>query len=112
MNRILAPLFCAALLAAGGLAASTSPVRPRFYGKIVSIDQAKRSLVAHNARQGNDETFQWDGDTGVTFQKTPMKASELKVGQSLAIWYEKNDDGNRATRIMVRTPFKKSAAQP
>ena len=42
--------------------------------------------------------------------RSDLTGSDLKVGQSLIVSYVTQDDVNRATRITVRTPFKKAAA--
>ncbi len=104
MKKYLAALFAVAILAGGASAEKLPDSKTRFYGKIVSVDQAQHNLIVHNAKQKSDATFRWDG-------KTDMP-TDLKVGQSLIVSYVTQDDVNRATKITVRTPFrKKSAAQ-
>ena len=113
MKKFLAPLFCAAVLAAG--AAVAGPVGgQRFYGKITSVDREHHQLTVHNAKQKVDASFQWDDKTSVTQNKQATSASELKVGQSLIVSYLADDDADgvrRATRIAVRTPFKRTSAR-
>lgn len=80
----------------------------RFYGKITSIDQSQKQITVHNTRQQVDQNFQWDDQTGVMFNKKSITPTELKIGQSLMVSYVTENDLNKARRIMVRTPFKKS----
>lgn len=111
MKKYLAPLFCAALLAAGAAVAGGQAGGQRFYGKITSVDREHHQLTVHNAKQKTDASFQWDDKTSVTQNKQPTSVSDLKVGQSLIVSYLTEDDVNRATRISVRTPFKRASAQ-
>jgi hypothetical protein len=112
MKKLFVSLFAVTILAAGAFAEKTAGSATRFYGKIVSVDQAQRSLTVHNAKQKADATFRWDDKTGMTSNKKPIPASELKVGQSLIVSYVAQDDVNHAMKITVRTPFRKNAANP
>jgi hypothetical protein len=110
MKKYFAPLLCAAVLAAGAAVAGQAGGQ-RFYGKITAVDREHHQLTVHNAKQKTDASFQWDDKTSVTQNKQATSASDLKVGQSLIVSYLTQDDVNRATRIAVRTPFKRAAAQ-
>ena len=66
------------------------------------------SLTVHNNRQEIDSKFQWDAQTGMSFNKKPISAGDLKVGQFLMVSYVSENNVNKAQRISVRTPFKKS----
>jgi hypothetical protein len=110
MKKQLIPLFTLFYLALGLAHAAEKVQTPaeRFYGKIVSIDPSQRFLTVHNNRQKQDAMFQWDGETGITLNREPIKPSDLKIGQSLIVSYVAENDVNKAKRITVRTPFKKS----
>ena len=88
---------------------AVSQAADRFYGKITSIDHAKKSLVVHNKKQQLDTKFNWDNQTNVTMNKQAISPEQLLVGQSLMVSYISENDLNRAQKISVRTPFKKSA---
>lgn len=83
----------------------------RFYGKITAINAAQKNFTVHNGKRDADETFQWDDKTGVTANKKSIAPAELKVGQFLMVSYVTENDRNKAEKISVRTPFKKSADQ-
>ena len=110
MNRTIVPLIgLVSLTFSPAMAADKlATAAERFYGKIVSIDQSAKNLTVHNNRQQLDTTFKWDEQTGVSFNKKPISASELKVGQFLMVSYVMENDVNKAKRISVRTPFQKS----
>ncbi len=110
MKRIIVPLFCAVLLATGTAFAERTSGQ-RFYGKIVSIDSGHHNFVVHNAKQKVDAGFQWNESTAITQNKKQANAGDLKVGQSLIVSYVADADVNRATKISVRTPFKRASAQ-
>lgn len=117
MKRSVLALLSIACLISGVASAADKMVgagssAEKFYGKITSIDHAQKNLTAHNARRQVDADFKWDDQTGLTFNKKPIAPTELKVGQSLMISYISENDLNKATRIMVRTPFKKKALNP
>lgn len=110
MKRIIAPLFGVVMLLSGVASAEGKPASQRFYGKVVSVDAARRNVAVHNTRQKLDASFQWDEKTRVIQNKKPVSASDLKVGQSLVVSYIADANVNRATRITVRTPFKRAAS--
>lgn len=112
MRKLIVSLCAVALFASGAIAEKTAEPRSRFYGKVVSVDQSQRSLTVHNTKQKVDATFRWDEKTGMTSNKKAIPPSDLKVGQSLIVSYVTRNDENRATKITVRTPFKKAAANP
>jgi len=107
MKKYLAAFFAIAVLAGGAFAEKSAEPKTRFYGKIVSVDQARHSVIVHNAKQKADATFRWDEKTGMMFDDKAIAPADLKVGQSLIVSYVTQDDINRATKITVRTPFKK-----
>ena len=109
MKKLLVSLFAVTVLAGGAFAEKSAEPQSRFYGKIVSVDSSQRNLTVHNFKQKSDLTFRWDDKTGMTFNNRAIAATDLKVGQSLMISYVTRDDVNQATKISVRTPFKKSA---
>lgn len=108
MKKLLISLFAVTILAGGAVAEKSSEPQSRFYGKIVSVDAAQHNMTVHNYKKKADVKFRWDDATPVTFNNRSIAASELKVGQSLMISYVTKDDTNQATKIAVRTPFKKS----
>jgi hypothetical protein len=111
MKKLLVSLFAIALLAGNVAAEKSAEPRNRFYGKVVSVDAAKHALTVHNAKQKVEATFKWDDSTGVMSNKKSIAPSDLKVGQSLIVSYVTQEDVNRATKITVRSPFKKKTAE-
>jgi hypothetical protein len=80
----------------------------RFFGKIISVDQAQKNVTVHNNRRKQDAQFSWDDKTGIVDNKTPISSSHLKVGQFLMVSYVMDGDVNKATKITVRpAPFHK-----
>lgn len=110
MKKHIALFFAVAVLAGGAFAEKSAEPRTRFYGKIISVDASAHALTVHNAKEKSDATFRWDEKTGMTFNDKTIAPSDLKIGQSLIVSYVTQDDINRATKITVRTPFKKKAA--
>jgi hypothetical protein len=100
----LMPLFlaCAFALSANLHAAE------RFYGKITSINHNQKEFTVHNNKKNADATFQWDEATQVSMNKKSMATSELKVGQFLMVSFVSDNNLNKAQKVSVRTPFKKS----
>ena len=109
MKKLMISLFAVAVLTGGAFAEKSVESQSRFYGKIVSVDPSQHNLTVHNYKKKSDVTFRWDDKTGMTFNNRAIAATDLKVGQSLMISFVTRDDVNQATKISVRTPFKKSA---
>ena len=65
----------------------------RFYEKIVSIDLNAKNLTVHNNRQQIDSKFQWNEQTGMSFNKKPISAGDLKVGQTVGVAGELTESG-------------------
>jgi hypothetical protein len=100
-----------ALTASASFAASKSSDAEsslRFYGKITNVNASEGSLTVHNKRKNENATFKLGDDTRVTENKQSISPNELKVGQSLVVYYVSENDISRARRISVRNPnFKK-----
>ena len=113
MKRVTCLAMGWLMLSAAALTAATTPAAPvqKFYGKIISVEQTQRSVTVKNKKRQLEQTFTWDQDTAFLFNKNPIPASDLKTGQFLVISYVADQGINRATRIQVRTPFKKNASQ-
>ncbi len=86
----------------------TAAVNDRFYGKITAVDHSQKSVTVHNKKQDQDARFQWDDKTTVISEKKSIQPAELKVGQSLMVSYITENNLNKAQRISVRRPFKKT----
>ena len=91
------------------LAAQTSFAAPksdttkssRFYGKLTSVNE--RNITVHNAKKNEDGTFQMSEDTRITKNKQDISPKELKMGESLVVYYVSENDIARARRISVRS---------
>lgn len=111
MKKVVLVFACLASLFSGALHAAESSNKPelnRFYGKISAIDYSQKNVTVHNKKKNVDERFSWSDQTKVTSNKKEVPFTELKVGQSLAVGYFTENDLNKAQRISIRTPFKKS----
>ena len=74
----------------------------RFYGKITNVNTADNNITVHNKKSNKNETFKLADDTHITENKQSISPKELKVGQSLVVYYVSENDISRARRISVR----------
>lgn len=111
MKNIVLAFACLISLLSGPLKAAETSDKSggdRFYGKITAIDYSQKNVTVHNKKKNMDERFQWSEQTKVTSNKKSIPVTELKIGQSLAVAYITENDLNKANKITVRQPFKKS----
>ena len=83
---------------------SGRPAPLRFYGKITNVTNDQSSITVHNQKKNEDGTFQLSDETRITENKQSVSPQELKVGQSLVVYYVSENNIARAKRIAVRLP--------
>ncbi len=84
----------------------------QFFGTITNVNAEQNNITVHNKKKNADTTFQLSDETRITRNKASISPHELKVGESLAVYYVSENDIARAQRISVRTNnFKKKQTQ-
>lgn len=91
-------------------AASADSKSLQFYGTLTNMASDQKSITVHNKRKNADSTFQVTDETRVTRNKQSISPRELKIGESLVVYYVSENDLARAKRISVReNNFKKKS---
>jgi hypothetical protein len=108
---VTAGLFALAAQITFAAPKSNGPKSLQFFGKLTTVNAADHSITVHNKKNNQDGMFQLSDDTRVTENKQSISPKELKVGQSLVVYYVSENDIAQARRISVRTPFGKKKAE-
>lgn len=110
MKKLILLLQVVSLMLPAALNAETvkKATAERFWGKVTSLDTAKKAITLHNRKKNVDERFNWNEQTEFVAKKQQIQPTELKDGQVLMVSYEKAGEVNMAKRVVVMNPFKKN----
>jgi hypothetical protein len=110
LAAVIASVFAAPLLFAASMSSTSKSLQ--FYGTLSNVSSDSNSITVHNKKKNADATFKFNDQTRVTRAKQSIAPTELKVGESLVVYYVSENDIARAKRISVRNnTFKKKQSQ-
>jgi len=79
----------------------------KYYGNLTAVNHDDHELTAFNKRKKKEGLFNWDDKTQFIYNKKPIDASTLKIGQSLIIYYTNIKGENKIHRLTVRKTRKR-----